>query len=557
MEDFSNTTKSPTCHNKHQYKLISLTSTLNYLNKKDKKYNQKNILYYYNENLKRNGLAPTTLRTMQNYLYKLEKVLKVTTNYYQHMGVNCGTEIYYKLKYPKKECYQKINKYFKERKNSRFKSRVNKHFKDNVSKNSSVNSVECLSNKNNIKEERKIKEIEKYQLRNYFNNCNFKTEEALSILYLNIDKDTKIEAINILKQNEIALIKKFNIKKSCMKEKQKKLKEILYNTRKKLEENGYNPKQLEINLQKVYENYKYKPHFIIENHKYSDLNNIKRKLEKSIERKKENSQQNYQNLKENIFNILIEQLKKETNIEILKPIIKKYLNNQKKIEYNKVFGIYHLELLEIIKNEKNSLTTEEFSIKAVWGFNMENAPEPIETVKKGKCKVECQNKERFILIEKENGKAMYHTKIMMDIYKFGVYEKKHEFRLSLRALFNGEKIVEETHLYPIKEGDKFIGIFYGYRKPIKKPLIKYQINGTRKAYALARAYYMEFRFKAGSVFCYFKGLYRLLDKKRTNNHYNKVLFSMFTDLEQQVYKFYGKKYPEQGPLIKWIIKNLK
>ncbi|MCD2375787.1 plasmid maintenance protein, partial [Borreliella burgdorferi] len=179
------------------------------------------------------------------------------------------------------------------------------------------------------------------------------------------DKDTKIEAINILKQNEIALIKKFNIKKSCMKEKQKKLKEILYNTRKKLEENGYNPKQLEINLQKVYESYKFKPHFIIENHKYKDLNNIKRKLEKSIERKKENSQQNYQNLKENIFNILIEQLKKETNIEILKPIIKEYLNNQKKIEYNKVFGIYHLELLEIIKNEKNSLTTEEFSIKAV------------------------------------------------------------------------------------------------------------------------------------------------------------------------------------------------
>ncbi len=365
MKGFLNTPKGPVCHNKHQHKLISLTSTLDFLNKKDKKYNQKNILYYYNKNLKRNGLAPTTLRTMQNYLYKLEKVLKVTTNYYQHMGVNCGTEIYYKLKYPKKECYQKINKYFKEQKNSRFKSRVNNHFKDNVSKNSSVNSVECLSNKNNIKEERKIKEIEKYQLRNYFNNCNFKTEEALSILYLNIDKDTKIEAMNILKQNEIALIKKFNIKKSCMKEKQKKLKEILYNTRKKLEENGYNPKQLEINLQKVYENYKYKPHFIIENHKYSDLNNIKRKLEKSIERKKENSQQNYQNLKENIFNILIEQLKKETNIEILKPIIKKYLNNQKKIEYNKVFGIYHLELLEIIKNEKNSLTTEEFSIKAV------------------------------------------------------------------------------------------------------------------------------------------------------------------------------------------------
>ncbi|OJH14237.1 hypothetical protein ER70_09930, partial (plasmid) [Borreliella bissettiae] len=95
-----------------------------------------------------------------------------------------------------------------------------------------------------------------------------------------------------------------------------------------------------------------------------DLNNIKRRLEKSIERKKQNSQQNYQNLKANIFNILIEQLKKETNIEILKPIIKDYLNKQKKIEYNKIFGTYHLELLEIIKKRKNSITKEEFSIRA-------------------------------------------------------------------------------------------------------------------------------------------------------------------------------------------------
>ncbi|AEL19305.1 borrelia PFam57/62 partition protein (plasmid) [Borreliella bissettiae DN127] len=365
MKDSSNNIKRPTCHNKHQHKLISLISTLNYLNKEDKKYTQQNILYYFNENLKRNGLTPTTLRTMQNYLYKLEKVLKVTTNYYQHMGVNCGTEIYYKLKYPKKECYQKINKYFKERKNSRFKSRVNNHFKDNISINGSVNLVECLNNKNNIKEERKNNQKEKYQLRNYFNNCNFKTEEALSILNLNADKNTKIEAMNILKQNEIALIKRFSIKKSCIKEKQNTLKNILNNTQKEFEQNGYNSEQLKINLQKVYESYKFKPHFIIENHKYGDLNNIKRKLEKSIERKKQNSQQNYQNLKANIFNILIERLKKETNIEILKPIIKDYLNKQKKIEYNKVFGTYYLELLELIKNEKNSLTVEEFNIKAV------------------------------------------------------------------------------------------------------------------------------------------------------------------------------------------------
>ncbi|MCD2401607.1 plasmid maintenance protein [Borreliella bissettiae] len=307
MKDFSNTTKSPTCHNKHQHKLISLTSTLDFLNKKDKKYTQQNILYYFNENLKRNGLAPTTLRTMQNYLYKLEKVLKVTTNYYQHMGVNCGTEIYYKLKYPKKECYQKINKYFKERKNSRFKSRVNNHFKDNISINGSVNSVECLNNKNNKKEEKRINQKEKYQLKNYFNNCNFKTEEALSILNLDTNKKTKIEVIKIIKRGELELIKAFNanLNRSSFKNKQIKLKEILENTKKQLEKNGYNAEQLETEFKKIYENYKNKPHFIIEHKKYNDLSKIKFKLEKSIELKKENSQKDYENIKTNIFNSTI------------------------------------------------------------------------------------------------------------------------------------------------------------------------------------------------------------------------------------------------------------
>ncbi|WP_418455548.1 plasmid maintenance protein (plasmid) [Borreliella californiensis] len=368
MKGFSNTTKNPACHNKHQYKLISLTSTLDYLNKKDKKYTQKNILYYFNENLKRNGQAPTTLRTMQNYLYKLEKVLKVTTNYYQHMGVNCGTEIYYKLNYPKKECYIKINNYFKERKNSRFKSRVNNHFKDNISINGSVNSVECLSNKNNnIKEEKRINQIEEYQVKNYYNKSNIKSKSFLSILNLDINKKTKIEVIKIIKRGELELIKSFNTNsnRSCFKNKQKKLREILKNAQKELEQNGYNNEQLEINFQKVYQIYKFKPHFIIENHKYNDLDIIKRKLEKSIKPKVENPQKDYENLKINIFNILVEQLKKETNIEIVKPIIKEYLNKQKKIEYNKVFGTYYLELLEIIKNKKNSLTVEEFYIKAV------------------------------------------------------------------------------------------------------------------------------------------------------------------------------------------------
>ncbi len=110
--------------------------------------------------------------------------------------------------------------------------------------------------------------------------------------------------------------------------------------------------------------------------------------------KKENSQKNYENIKINIFNILIERLEKTSNIKIIKPIIKTYLNSKKKLEYNKVFDTYYYELLELIKNENNSLMLK----KVVRGLNMENTP---ETTKKGKCKVECQNKERFILIEKK------------------------------------------------------------------------------------------------------------------------------------------------------------
>ncbi|ACN55800.1 plasmid maintenance protein [Borreliella burgdorferi] len=356
------------CYNKVQHKLIVLISTICYLNKTHKKYTQKTILYYFNENLRKNGQTISTLRTMQKYIYRLQKEIKVTTNYYQHMGVNSGTEIYYKLNYPKKDCYHKINQHFKEKKEERYQNRVANYFnKNSDSKMGSVQLGECNNNNNNIKEERKINEIEKYQVIKYFNKCDFSCKEILPVLLtLNIDKENIIKIIKILKITEINSKNK-NIRptKSCIKKKQEKLKGILCNTQKELEENGYNSKQLEINFQKIYENYKYKPHFIIENHKYSDLNNIKRKLEKSIERKKENSQQDYENLKINVFNILIEQLKKETNIEILKPIIKEYLNNQKKIKYNKIFGIYYLELLEIIKNRKHDLNLEKFSKKVV------------------------------------------------------------------------------------------------------------------------------------------------------------------------------------------------
>ncbi|WP_236841503.1 plasmid maintenance protein, partial [Borreliella garinii] len=71
MKNLSNvnkTSKKTPCYNKLQHKLIVLISTLKYINTKYQKYTQKNILYYFNENLKRNGQTTTTLRTMQKYL---------------------------------------------------------------------------------------------------------------------------------------------------------------------------------------------------------------------------------------------------------------------------------------------------------------------------------------------------------------------------------------------------------------------------------------------------------------------------------------------------------
>ncbi|WP_210369886.1 plasmid maintenance protein [Borreliella garinii] len=360
--------KSPICYNKHQYKLIVLISTLKYVNKKYKKYTQQNILYYFNENLKRNGQNPVKLKTLQKYLYELEKKFKVTTNYYKHLGINCGTEIYYKLNYQKKECHYMINKYFEDKKHSRFEKRVEMGLKDKFNKNGSVDFKECLSNKNNNIKEEKNKKIEKFQIIKYANKCKFKCKEILPfILNLDFNKNAKIKMLKVSKIIEIKLLKNKNIhfNKSCFKDKQKKLKEILENTKKQLEKNGYNTEQLETEFKKIYKNYKNKPHFIIEHQKYNDLSKIKFKLEKSIKLKKENSQKDYEHIKINIFNILIERLKEKAYIEIIKPIIKTYLNSKKKLEYNKLFDTYYHELLEIIQNENNSPMLEEFSKKVV------------------------------------------------------------------------------------------------------------------------------------------------------------------------------------------------
>ncbi len=274
------------------------------MNLKFKKYTQSNILYYLNNNLKRNRQKSIKTKTLQSYLYKLEKELKVTINYYKHLGKNYGTEIYYKLRYPKERCYHNINSYFKKKREKKFNERLYKY----------------LCSKQNINEQ-------KWECINNINNTNIKnTNSNLS------HKDKKIKTN---KEN-----------KANLKIKQGKLREILNCKEKELLKANYDKNLLKKELNKIYEKYAYKPHFIIENHKYKDLDTLLDRIKETIPKEKIDTEENIRN---NIFSILLEQLREKTDIKVLIPILKKYLSNIKTPDYSKIVNnCYFYELLEII-----------------------------------------------------------------------------------------------------------------------------------------------------------------------------------------------------------------
>ncbi|ATQ19167.1 DUF226 domain-containing protein (plasmid) [Borrelia miyamotoi] len=182
----------------------------------------------------------------------------------------------------------------------------------------------------------------------------------------------------------------------------------------------------------------------------------------------------------------------------------------------------------------------------------------LERLKEKKLKIKGKtDKPIFIKIESNDNRTLYHTKIMNDFYAFGIDEKRNDkFFISFRGLFNQDKI-EWFSLFRVKEGDKFLGIYYGYRKPLQNLITRYEQNGLPKVYTFSKVYYIEFRFKKGSVFCYVKGIYRLIKKERLETKYNKLLLSRMIKLEEQIYEFYNKKLYEGGVITKWIQKNLK
>ncbi|UPA18674.1 DUF226 domain-containing protein (plasmid) [Borrelia puertoricensis] len=182
----------------------------------------------------------------------------------------------------------------------------------------------------------------------------------------------------------------------------------------------------------------------------------------------------------------------------------------------------------------------------------------IENVEKKKIRlIPKEEKLLFIKIEEIEGRKIYHTKIMMDLHIFGIDKnQKDKFLITFRGLFNQEK-AEYFRLFPIKEGDKFLGIYYGYRKPIKNVIRKYEENGIEKAHSFSKTYYVEFRFKKGSIYCYLKGMSRLVKKEKIDTKYYESLVEKISCLEKEVYHFYGKKLPEGGNIIRWVTKNRK
>ncbi len=160
----------------------------------------------------------------------------------------------------------------------------------------------------------------------------------------------------------------------------------------------------------------------------------------------------------------------------------------------------------------------------------------------------------FNKIEKLENKIIYHTKIFSMINNFEAKPKKGKFWLCLRNIFNNKKY-ESFHLFSVKENDKFLGIFYGFKNLPRPFVINYSEKGTKKTIRLKKIFYMEFKFKKGSVFCYLRSLYIFTKIKNKNKLFYKSLLERTLKIEEEIHKFYGKKYESNKGIVNWIKKH--
>nr|WKT13849.1 DUF226 domain-containing protein [Borrelia sp. BU AG58] len=167
-----------------------------------------------------------------------------------------------------------------------------------------------------------------------------------------------------------------------------------------------------------------------------------------------------------------------------------------------------------------------------------------------------KNNKFFKKIEEKDCKTMYHTKIYSVIHDFEAKPNKGKFWLCFSNVFNPNQH-ESLHLFSVKEGDKFMGVYYGFTKLPKPLIINYEENEERRTVRIIKGFYIEFRFKKGSVFCYLRSLYTFLKTRNKEKVFYDSLLNKTLKLEKEVYQFYGKEYNKDKGILKWIEKNQK
>lgn len=160
-------------------------------------------------------------------------------------------------------------------------------------------------------------------------------------------------------------------------------------------------------------------------------------------------------------------------------------------------------------------------------------------------------KSTFSRVEEIDGKKVYYTKIFKHLINFKVTNKEQRLRLVFQEFNNKDYYF--FNLFALEENDKFLGIKCGWDRLEKPFFLKKEDN---KIYAIKKLYYIEFKFKKGSIKSYILSLRTLLRKKeKENTEYYRFTLNHLEKMETKVYKFYNKKLPDGGVLKKWILKN--
>ncbi|ACL33735.1 DUF226 domain-containing protein [Borreliella burgdorferi] len=181
----------------------------------------------------------------------------------------------------------------------------------------------------------------------------------------------------------------------------------------------------------------------------------------------------------------------------------------------------------------------------------------LEKLKQKKTLMKIDNilikKDIFSKIEEIDGKKVYYTKIFKHLIDFKVTNKEQRLRLVFQEFNNNNKDYYFFNLFSLGKNDKFLGIKYGWDHLEKPFFLKKEDN---KIYAIKKLYYIEFRFKKGSVKSYILSLRTLLRKnEKESTEYYQFTLNHLEKMESKVYKFYNKKSPDGGILKKWILKN--